>query len=75
MSEQLYPKPEKTKDYHLEREWIVDYALVYDDGVHEWSHGYHFKWWAKYCAWWNYHISSYGGSAILRLNGKREGCL
>ena len=64
MRKQLYPRPRHTRDKST-RPWHVDYELAYDGGGAQWVGHYRTKTGAHIAAWWNVHIASWGGSAIL----------
>jgi hypothetical protein len=64
MSQQLYPRPVREKP-PLFRRWRVDYDLAYDFHSGEWSGYYPTRPIARIAAWWNVHVSSWGGSAVL----------
>jgi hypothetical protein len=68
MYEKLFPREKKWKTYnpHLERPWHLDCSLIYDQGNSKWSKGYRTRFGAKWCAWWHYHLFSYGGEIVLR---------
>lgn len=74
MSKQLFPKekPEPPEPDPIDRPWVVHYDLAYDGGGDSWDGYYRTKFGAKISAWWNYHIASWGGSAILEHRGKEE---
>jgi hypothetical protein len=60
---QLYPRPKRDKSH---RRWRVEYDLAYDGGGSGyWQAYYSNKLFALVATWWNVHISSWGGSAIL----------
>ena len=71
MSEQLYPSPsrearlERRRSRAEKRRYRVDYDLAYDGGGSEWSGYYRTRAGAKVAAWWNVHVSSWGGTAVL----------
>lgn len=60
----MYPKPRRERDNSGKR-WRVDYDLAYDGGGSRFSVYYSSKRVARYCAWWNVKIGSWGGTAIL----------
>ena len=68
-AEPIYPKPERTRNMHLDRRWRLDCSLVYGDsggaGVETWSKGYRTRTGARLAAWWHYHLASWGGSVEL----------
>ena len=65
MSKQLYPRPRREKD-KSGRRWRVDYDLAYDGGGSgPFINYYRTRKGAKIAAFWNIHVSSWGGSAIL----------
>ena len=69
MNEQLYPRPCKLKD-KSNRRWHVDYEITYDGGGSNWSGFYRTYIGARIAAWWNVHVASWGGNAILYDNKK-----
>jgi len=71
MSEKLWPKEKKgPSPEYLSRPWRVEYDLAYDGGGSSWTAYYRTRWGAKFSAWWNVHVSSWGGSAVLFDNKK-----
>lgn len=65
---QLYPKPvrESPRGKHKKlRPWRIEYDLGYDGGGVQWAGYYRTYTGARIAAWWNVHISSWGGSAVL----------
>lgn len=68
MTEQLYPKPLKSEKTYSNRRWAVDYCLIYDGGSSKWTGYYHTRFLAKFAAFWNHNLFSYGGVAMLREN-------
>lgn len=64
MAERLYPKPLKVKDTS-DRRWRVDYDLFYDGGSGKWTGYYPTRALAKFAAFWNVRVGSWGGSAVL----------
>jgi len=66
-NEQLYPKHRIKKD-KSNRKWRIEYDLAYDGGGEEWVGYYRTRLGAKISAFWNVHVSSWGGSAILINN-------
>lgn len=71
MSERLWPKPntEARQARRLQRSKLrpyhVNYDLAYDSSSGQWTGHYRTKWGAKTAAWWNVHVSSWGGTATL----------
>jgi len=64
--ETLYPKPKKPKPDHSDRPWRVDYELIYDDGISQFSRYYRTRFGAKLSAFFEGHFpKSWGGTAIL----------
>lgn len=76
--ESLYPNPKREarraqKQARLEkRSYWVAYDLIYDGGGAVWIGYYRTRTGAKVAAWWNVHVSSWGGTADL-LAGLAEG--
>lgn len=69
----LYPKPSPAPrpiPSAVDRPWAVKFDLVYDGGAAKWIQYYRTKTGARFSAWWKYHISSWGGSAVLIENTK-----
>ena len=60
----VYPKPRRHRD-HPDRPWRVHYALVHDGGGSSWSGHYRTSRGARMSIWWNMHVASWGGSAVL----------
>jgi len=70
MRKQLYPVERKPRDRsHLP--WKVEYDLAYDGGGSRWSQYYRWYWQARLMAFLNYHVFSWGGSAVLYDNRSR----
>lgn len=75
MSEWIYPSPrrvarlERRQSRAEKRRYRVDYALAYDGGGSGWSGYYRTRAGAKVASWWNVHVLSWGGTAVLE---KRE---
>lgn len=68
MSEiEAWPKPRKPRR-GMDRPYRVDYDLAYDGGGSCWSGYYRTVMGARLASWWNRHVSSWGGSAVLRHN-------
>jgi len=67
MSEVLYPKPKRAKD-KSHRPWRVEYNLTYDGGGSRWTGFYRTRTASRVAAWWNVHLSSWGGDATLVKN-------
>lgn len=69
--ERLHPSPsrearlERRQSRAEKRRYRVDYDLAYDGGSSEWSGYYRTRVGAKIAAWWNVHVSSWGGTADL----------
>lgn len=59
----LYPRPPREAPSH--RRWRVAYDLAYDGGGAYWNGYYRTRIGALISTWWNVHISSWGGSALL----------
>lgn len=64
MPKQLWPKERKKKDKSGYR-YTVMYDLAYDFQAGEWVGHYRTKIGAHLAAFWNVHIASWGGRAIL----------
>lgn len=71
MSEQLHPSPrralrkERRQARREMRRWAVDYDLAYDGGGSTFTSYYRTRGGAKIAAFWNAHIASWGGTAVL----------
>lgn len=48
-----------------DRRWRVVYDLAYDGGGGYWNGYYRTLMGARIAKWWNLHISSWGGTALL----------
>lgn len=78
MRERLYPSP--SREARLERRQLraekrryrVDYDLAYDGGGSEWSGSYRTRAGARVAAWWNVHVSSWGGTAVLETRERSD---
>ena len=76
MSKRLYPSPRREarlarRQSKAElRTWRVDYDLAYDGGGGCWSAYYRTRVGARIAAWWNVHVSSWGGTAVLNQGGE-----
>lgn len=62
--EQLYPRIRSEKD-HSDRRWHVRYDLAYDGGGETWWGYYRTRKGAKFSAFFNVKIRSWGGTAFL----------
>lgn len=80
MSERLYPSPRREARLSRRqskaelRPWRVDYDLLYDGGGGCWSGHYRTRVGARIAAWWNVHVSSWGGTAELSRGGSDDSC-
>ena len=76
--ESLYPNPKREARQarrqvrREQRRYRVAYDLLYDGGGGEWTGYYRTRVGARIAAWWNVHVSSYGGTAAL-MAGLAEG--
>lgn len=71
--ETLWPKPKKTKrPWRKPKPWGVWYVLTYDGGSTEWRGYYRTEIQARIASWWNCHISSWGGTAVLYYQGTSD---
>lgn len=79
MTERLHPSPKRearrvrAQAVREKRPYRVDYDLAYDGGCSIWSGYYRTQVGARVAAWWNVHVSSWGGTAALGLTAGQEG--
>lgn len=67
--EQIYPKkPRKRGLDDSSRPWRVEYELAYDGGGGRWTGYYNSEDSARFFAWVEVKIKSWGGSAVLYKN-------
>ena len=69
--ESLYPNPKRKARQarrqvrREQRRYRVAYDLLHDGGGGEWTGYYRTRVGARLAAWWNVHVSSWGGTADL----------
>lgn len=62
---QLARAKRKVEKKKARARFVVEYDLAYDGGGNRWDGWYKTYWGARTAAFWNLHVSSYGGSAEI----------
>lgn len=59
-------------DSKSKRPWGIRFDLAYDSGGEEWTQYYRTKIGARISAWFQNYVASWGGTAIMFDNRKKE---